>query len=124
MLVKDQKYLDYLRALLNIQPPSKIRYRLAACLVKNNRVISVGFNHVKTDPFQQQYATTPFNIYCHAEVNAIKKALRKGKLKKLNNTTLYVARVRRDGTVGLARPCAGCMRAIAEFSINRVVWTV
>ena len=52
------------------------RARLAAALVKNNKIISFGINRKKTDPLQAKFGKNKDAIYLHAEIHAIKNALR------------------------------------------------
>lgn len=103
--------------------------KLAAAIVKKNRIISFGFNSKKTHPFQAKYARNDEAIYLHAEIAAIKNALRHISVDDLCYTTLYIARVKKTAPFsnklvwGLAKPCAGCARAISEFGIKNVVYT-
>ena len=98
------------------------RARLAAALVKNNKIISFGINRKKTDPLQA--------IYLHAEIHAIKTALRDYTYSDIVGAKLYVCRVKRPSetskkwTWGMARPCEGCARAIVEFGISNVVYSI
>ena len=48
----------------------------------------------------------------HAESRVVRKMDRGG--------VVYVARVRKDGTVGMARPCAGCRRVLRSSGIGAV----
>lgn len=103
--------------------------RLAAAVVRNNKIISVGYNHRKSHPFQAKYAKNSHSIFLHAEVHAIKNALRNMEVDDLSKCELYVARVKKTGprskvwVWGLAKPCSGCQRAITEFGFKRVVYT-
>lgn len=100
------------------------RYFLAAAIVIKNRIISFGTNRMKTDPFQAKYGKNKDCIYMHAEIHAIKNALRHIKVDGLRKADLYVLRVRNgDGARGLSKPCEGCQRAIAEFGIRNVIYT-
>jgi tRNA(Arg) A34 adenosine deaminase TadA len=105
------------------------RARLAAALVKSNKVLSIGINRNKTDPLQAKYGRNDESIFLHAEIHAIKNALREHSLEDIENSTLYVCRVKRPEQKskkwvwGLARPCDGCSRAIAEFGIKNVIYT-
>lgn len=83
-----------------------------------------GMNTRKSDPLAAKYGRHPDAIYPHAELNAIKTALWRYKGINLSEMTLYVARVKKDGTPALAKPCTGCQRAIMEFGIGNVEWTV
>jgi len=102
------------------------RYKMAAAIVQKNRVISFGYNRMKTDPLQARFAKNQDCIYLHAEIACIKNALRKLDVDNLRKTDLYVMRVRNndDGTEwAMSKPCEGCMRAIEEFGIRRVFYT-
>lgn len=61
----------------------------------------------------------------HAEIHAIKNALRHISVDELKRATLLVLRTREDTPSGwgMAKPCEGCMRAIAEFGIKSVKYT-
>lgn len=100
------------------------RYFLAAAIVIKNRIISFGTNQMKTDPFQAKYAKNKDCIYLHAEIGAIKNALKRVDVDSLRKADLYVLRVRNENRKrAMSKPCAGCMRAIAEFGIRRVIYT-
>ena len=103
--------------------------RFAAAVVYRNKIVSVGYNRMKSHPFQAKYAKNSEAIYLHAEVHAIKNALREIPVEDLPKCELYITRVKRprshsDGFIwGLSKPCAGCQRAIAEFGIKRTIYT-
>jgi tRNA(Arg) A34 adenosine deaminase TadA len=100
--------------------------RMAAIICnKKKHVISVGWNSRKSDPLAAKYGRHPDAIYPHAELAAIKNALRDRNIQpsQLQDCTMYVARVKRDGTPAMAKPCVGCQRAIQEFGIGDVQWT-
>jgi tRNA(Arg) A34 adenosine deaminase TadA len=100
------------------------RYFLAAAITLRNSIISFGVNRMKTDPMQAKYAKNKDCIYMHAEIHAIKNALKKVEVDDLRKADLYVLRVRNeDGKRAMAKPCDGCMRAIAEFGIRNVYFT-
>ena len=79
--------------------------------------------------FQKKYAPNEDAIYLHAEVSAIKNALRHIDEKVLAKSTLYICRIKRTGsrnspfTWGISKPCTGCQRAIATFNIKTVVYS-
>lgn len=52
----------------------------------------------------------------HAEARAIRKAD--------YNSTVYVARVRRDGSVGCARPCKSCLNRMLSKRVVNVFYTI
>ena len=102
--------------------------RVAAALVHRNDVVSFGVNSKKTHPFQKLYGRNDMSLCLHAEVAAIKNALRFISVKDLKDCTLYVLRVKQNEpkgsfVAGLSRPCDGCQRAIATFGIKKVYFT-
>ena len=53
---------------------------------------------------------------CHAEWRLAKKLD--------TGSTVYVARVRKDGTLAMARPCGDCERVLRSRKVVRVYYTV
>lgn len=102
----------------------KGKQRVAAILVDRwGNTISSGTNsYVKTHPLQKHYATKAGNEhreYLHAEIAAIIRA--QGLTGK--GTTMYIARIKADGSPALAAPCPVCQLALAEAGITNVVYT-
>ncbi|MEI7674568.1 MAG: deaminase [bacterium] len=103
--------------------------RLAAAIVRNNKILSIGINRKKSDPFQARFAKNKEAIFLHAEIHAIKNALRELSVDDLKGTDLYICRVKRpysgakNYVWGMAKPCCGCERAIAEFGIKNVIYS-
>lgn len=103
--------------------------KFAAAIVRGNKIISVGFNHNKSHPLQAKFCKNEHAIFLHAEVAAIKNALREIHVEELSKCDLYISRVKKPESFskkfiwGLARPCCGCQRAIEEFGIRGVVYT-
>ena len=96
-----------------------------AAIIYKREVIALATNDVtKTHPLQSRFARIPGEtIYLHAEIAAIAKALRRVDIKTLNNSVLYVARLRANGEWGNAKPCVGCARAIDAFGFKNVIHT-
>jgi len=119
------KYLPLLKTLAETADDHRSRH--AAAIIYRNRIISVGTNHLKTHPFQIKYRRRPDAIYLHAEVAAIKRAIRHLSEKELKRSTLVSVRVKYDHNMnprfGMSKPCEGCQRAIAEFGIRYVYYT-
>jgi deoxycytidylate deaminase len=101
--------------------------RVAASLIYRNQVISWGINEHKSHPFQAQFRKHEEAIYWHAETRAIHNALRRVDREVLGASTLMICRARytddraTSWQWGLARPCAGCQRAIAKYGIPTVI---
>ena len=89
---------------------------------RNNRVLAVGTNsYTKTHPVQAKYAQRaglPDKQFLHAEVQAIIKALKKGK-----PHSIHIERYNKNGAPLLAKPCPVCSLAIKEAGIRKVFYT-
>jgi len=121
-------YLDLLAKIAEaVEPVSNVR--MAACLVYKGRVVSVGVNKYKTDPFQKTFASDEFKIHTHAEVSAIKIGRKYLNASQLQKAVLYVARIKRpsrgseEWMFGMAKPCSGCRKCIDHFGIKKVVYS-
>ena len=97
-------------------------YKLAAALRYKNRIIAYGVPSYKSSPFQKKFGIDDNHIFLHAEISAIKNTLRHIDAATLSRCSLYVCRVKQSGW-GMAKPCGGCQRAIAEFGIKKVYFT-
>ena len=75
--------------------------------MQGSRVLGVGWNRQKET--LGQWST-------HAEISALANA--QGSVR---GATVYVARVKRDGSLGDATPCGHCSRVLKDFGIKRVV---
>jgi tRNA(Arg) A34 adenosine deaminase TadA len=104
--------------------------RIAACIVLKGRVVSFGFNTYKTHPLAKMYSKNGFTVSLHAELMAIKNALKVLTPLDLERCSLYVVRVKytdktkTSETTGLAKPCTGCARAILAFNLKEVYYSV
>jgi tRNA(Arg) A34 adenosine deaminase TadA len=116
------KVADSLLRIAEAQEPVR-RFKHTAAVVYKGKIIGIGFNSLKSHPLQMKYGRNKDSIYLHAEVAAIKNALRRVSVEFLKHTTLISVRKRPDGSVGIAKPCCGCERCIAEFGIKKVYWT-
>ena len=97
--------------------------RMGAFVVYKNTVIAKGMNQEKTHPLQKKFAVREEAEFIHAEVDAISKAIKILNTEQLAKATIYIARMKKDGTQGLAKPCQGCANLIKSLNIKRIVWT-
>jgi len=106
--------------------PEPVRnYRLASAIIYKKQIVGLGVNRYKTDPFQSKYMRNPYSIFVHAEIAAIKNALKRIKVLDFRRSSLVVVRVKRnEGNTqfipALSKPCVGCMSCIYEFGIREV----
>ena len=87
-------------------------YKVGAVLMKGNRLVAAGANlYRKTSPH-----TTNFTRCPHAEFRCSNN-------QKLKGLSIYVARVRLNGSVGMARPCADCLKYLVDGGIREIWFT-
>lgn len=93
---------------------SQHKHKLGAVLFKNNKILSVGFNQLKTHP----KSTHPYKTI-HAEMQAIFSC----PVRSLNGASLYVCRVSSSG-IAMAKPCEHCEQLIRSTGIKQVYYTI
>lgn len=125
------RYLNLLSKIAaDIATPIKGNNRMSACVVYQNEVVSFGINERKSHPFQARYLKNDHAIFLHAEISAIKNALKHITVKELERSSLYICRVKytdmkkRELTFGLSKPCCGCERCIHTFGIQNVIYSL
>ena len=89
--------------------------RIAASVVRKGKVVSYGYNHKKSHPFQAKFRKNAHAVFFHAEIHAIKNALQIIDVDDLSNCELYIVRAKRDKNnkrwiTGLSKPCNGCQK--------------
>lgn len=103
--------------------------RIAAGIAIKGTLITTGKNQRRTHPFQKQFAKNDHAIFLHAETCAISNSLNHISKDDLKKATLFIHRVKlpskdsKEYVDGLAKPCSGCMSAIATFGIKRVIYS-
>lgn len=122
MRKRQKRVIDLLKRITRDMPQAG-NQTLAAAVVKSNKIIAFGYNQRKTHPMQLRFARNEQSIYLHAEIDAIKNALKEVSVEDLSNCILYVVRTKKDFSEGLAKPCKGCKMAIATFGIKKVIYT-
>lgn len=128
--MKDLKILDMLFKLADDQP-RVAAVKMSAAIVLKRDFVAFGFNQYKSHPFQKRFSNAEDKIFLHAEMDAISRAVRRLHYKDLAQATLYVCRLKYDNCDhhckeprwGLAKPCVGCQRAIAQFGIKKVLYS-
>jgi len=126
--IRNQKVVNTLRLMAqDVVPVSGAK--IAAAIVQRGNIISFGINQNRTHPLQAKWGKNSKAIFLHAEICAIKNALRHNTADYLMNTTMIVYRARRSNVgpkhawyCGSATPCvAGCQAAIEAFGISKVI---
>ena len=102
--------------------------RIAAAVVRKGNVISYGYCHKKTHPFQAKFRKNKDAVFFHAEVHAIKNALKSIDVEDLSKCELYIVRAKRDRNnkkwiTGLSKPCSGCQKCIDVFELKNIYYS-
>lgn len=128
----DSKHSRYINILAKmaacVEPVAQAR--IAACIVYRNDIVSFGICKMKSHPFQARFGKNKDSIFLHAENDCIKNALKLLSIDELSRCSLYVCRVKYEDRLmkkllfGLAKPCSGCSRCIANFSISKVYYSL
>ncbi len=105
------RHRRWLARTLEAATRSRHRYRMAATAVHGGRIVAVSVNTLRNSPLQVAWE----GCSRHAEA-ALARA-------DIAGATVYVARIRRDGRAGLARPCRRCMDVLAQAGARQVIWT-
>lgn len=96
-------------------------HRLAAGLYYRGRPVAYGYARYKTHP--EQARANALRPYLHAEFDCLLRAARQG-FSNWRKAELYVARSRKDGSPGLAKPCPTCAELIDSLGIIKVHYTI
>lgn len=92
-------------------------YRLGAVLFKNRKLLKTGRNSFKTHPLLKEYS--PY-AHRHAETDAI---IRYG-LDNCIGLSILVVRIKKDGSLGLAKPCNVCLALSREAGIHKIYYSI
>ena len=93
---------------------SKYVMRVGAIIVRKGTVVGRGFNQLR----HTSKAKTAWPSV-HAEVAAILSTSKR----LLKKSTIYVYRIKKDGTQGLSKPCAYSTAMILFLSLKTIVYT-
>ena len=121
---RDYKFFSYAKHIAKISDFE--RCPIGCVVVYKGKVISTGFNCHKTHPLQRLYNKYRFPEddkphKVHAEIHAISPLLKQDI--DWRKVVLYIYRRRKDGQLGLARPCDGCMAFIKKLGIRDIYYT-
>lgn len=126
---RTNRFFAYLRKLAIENEGVQGRFKLAAAVVYKKYVIATGVNSYKTHPIMNGEGYRKGQVFLHAEMDAIRNALKLIDIEQLAQCDLYVVRVKRphnksnEWIYGLAKPCPGCTKAIANFGIKNIFYS-
>lgn len=117
------KYLELAKKLAE----TSTKYPRVGCLiVKKKRVVSMGVNTCKSHPLQKRLNHLRFEDKwfdtCkherHAEFNAVLAAN-----ESLEGSSIYIARLNKDGLEMPSMPCKACLELIRKHNIKKIIFT-
>lgn len=95
------------------------RFRMGAVIAKRKDVLGIGWNRDKTHPLALKYGSDrPFGRI-HAELDACLGV----KPKDLEGASIYIVRLKVDGSQGLARPCMGCLNLLRYCGFKEMCYS-
>lgn len=99
--------------------------KMAAVIAKGRKIIGIGYNSRKTHPLMLKFAEADNELKTclHAEIDAIRQALRQYDEEELQGASIYIARVLKNGETAMAKPCNVCQKALEAYGICAVYWT-
>lgn len=105
----------YINLASKIAEKSTSKYRLGCIIVKKGKIVSVGYNSTsKTHPKSRTWGN-----YLHSEIRALISLSKEDS----NNATVYVARIRKDSSYAISKPCPVCYEALKVAGIKFIVYT-
>lgn len=107
---------------LNYATRSRCRMQHGAMVVKSGRIISMSNNKMVNHPdvfCQDMFEQHRAYVSMHAEVAALQGV----SPEVARGSTVYVARMLRDGTPGMSRPCPRCEAYLNEMGVKKVIYT-
>ena len=117
--------MKHLAKKLLLDHPEDIHFPMVAIALKGRRICGYGYNSFKTNPLgffvAKKYGlgigedTDFFNASTHCELSALSKFP--------HCDTLFIARLKKDGTFGIAKPCPVCQKMLELSSIKLVYFT-
>jgi deoxycytidylate deaminase len=110
-----QKYMDIAK---EQAIKSVVKFKHGACIVKNNKVIGVGFNmssYCLGEGWMKHIKISGI----HAELSAIINTPKH----RLKNSVLYVVRVNDRGGFNNSKPCEKCSKNIIKYKIRVVYYS-
>ena len=104
--------MQHYQLAMKIANLSTCHFPMGCIIVKGSRVLSIGYNTIRTHPKQNTYGAHCISI--HAELSAILSSQC-----SIKGSTIYVARVNGRKT---SKPCKACYDYMYEAEISKMVY--
>lgn len=106
------------------------KIKIGCVAIYKNKVISIGYNSIKTHPLQKKYnkyrkfsdGGNVINHTLHAEVHCLNQIM--DSEINMGKVSLFIFRISSNiCSVGMCRPCQACMRLIKNMGIKNIYYT-
>lgn len=115
MLTRTEQRHLFRASLIALQSTQRQKHGAVAAVGK--RVLAVGVNSFRCHPTVASDPKRESSF--HAEIAALRQ------LREVDSrTTLFVARVAKNGQTALSAPCANCRKALKEAGLVKIVFSV
>jgi deoxycytidylate deaminase len=104
-----------LNVAIKLAANSTYKHRLGAVVVKQKKIIGRGWNSIRHHKWSKYYE---YSCSCHAESAALLDCSA-----TLRGFHLYVARINKDCSPRLSRPCQSCLRIMRDMGGKQVTYT-
>ena len=102
------------------------RVRVGCVVVCGHKIISSGYNSIKTNPTQKKLNIYRFDVdtpaTIHAEVAALLPLLNRKDI-NFSDVSLYIYREYKNGNPALSKPCPSCLALIRQLGIRRLYYS-
>lgn len=90
-----------------------------AFLVKKNKIIKIGWNRKRTHPEISKHPYHDGYVGTHAELDVILKS----GLDDLEDHSMIVLRIDRNGKLNNSKPCSGCRSVLNQFNVKNIFYS-
>lgn len=117
----DSKLDEHIKVLRKIADHSALSNKHSACLMKNGKIFSLGFNkYIKRDKINNQ----DIKITIHAEIDALCKCKLGNKLVKgLDILIIRIGNCSKTSKLRNSRPCNSCINKLSQRGIRKVYYS-
>ena len=105
------------RIAINMALKSPSKFRVGAVVFKKN-ILSAGYNQRKTHPLLSKIGNQ-FMKGLHAELHACIGL----DAEQMEGASIYVVRLKLDGSIGLAKPCKMCQTYLREVGFKTAYYS-
>lgn len=114
---KHHKWFEYAGC---IAVESKMLFKLGCVATYGGKMIASGCNNYNN--YSKHDDLCKYSCSCHAEINVIRKCLRKIGNEKMKRVNLYVARIDSNNNFKNSAPCNDCLREIKKLKIKNIIF--